>query len=637
MKIIYSKLKKLLPKIKKTPRQVADDLTMLGHFADSIEKNGSETIIGLEVRQNRGDCLSYLGIAKELSVFYNTPAQIFKINLPKTKLNYSLPIKVTAKKETKRIIALRVSKIKNSSSPKWLKRFLQFHDINSINLLVDLTNYIALIYGIPCHAFDTKKSGNQLTWEINQNKYKKFTTLDQTFLELKKDTFIISDKNGAASLVMLGSKRAAIDLNTTETIIEMAVYDRVRVRQNAKSLNVVTEAGLRLEKGLDPKGIPQAHSHLIQLVLKYCGGEITSKTYDYYPQKQKPKKILLDLKKPSLYAGVKISDSFSKDVLARLGCKIKSKDGQKLSVTPPSFRKDINLEEDLIEEIIRFYGYNQIPTDQPIKKNNPRDITPKILYLIDWVKSILTALGYDEVRSWPLIQEKYFYHSKILNQKVKPVYVQNSINSDFPVLRQSIISSLARQKKQYQKYKLPQQKFFEVGKIFYKAKNEYQETHSLAIYQSNAEQLLIDTQELIEKLGAKNKKVSLEQFRGGEFIEINLEELQKQVSLKDLSNWRNKLPRGKEKTTDTKQAAHELTRQIIDLDANVVFKKEQDPKKLLTKYSKKIGSKYLWQLTITDIYRDHEKKVFKYTFKALYYNLDDKSAKKLHLNSFNLL
>ena len=625
MKIVYSELKKLLPGLKKTPRPVADDLTLLGHFADSIEKAGSETVIRLEVRQNRGDCFSYYGIAKDLSVFYRIPLAITKINLPKSSQNYCLPIKVTAKKETIRIIALRLSGIKNTPSPDWLKKFLSLHEINSINLLVDLTNYITLLYGIPCHAFDTAKSGQKLVWQTNQSNYKKFVTLDGTEVELGKETFLITDQAGPASLVILGGKRAAIDLSTTETIIEMAIYDRTKVRLDAKSLNIVTEAGIRLEKELDPDLIPQAHRHLIQLVLKNCGGGITSSLYDYYPKKEVPPKIGLDLKHPSDYAGIEISNKEIISTLKSLDCQIEAKTDNQLRVVPPSLRKDLKLKEDLIEEIIRFKGYDKIPVDQPIAKKKLTDITPPILPLIEKVKAELVKLGYDEVRSWPLIQEKYLYRPE--NLAADPILVQNSVNDRFPVLRMSIVSSLAFQKKQYQSYKLSDQQFFEIGKVFYRKKNSYSEHYSLGIYHHQPKKLLEDAKKILSRLGPKDQEVKIIRFKGISFIEINLEQTLNRVK---------KTSRQETKKTKNTSRAYELTGQIITLDANIFLKDKQDPEKLIKKYSKKIGEKHLWQLIISDIYYDPKKREYKYTFRARYFNVDDKTAKKLHLKKFGL-
>lgn len=620
MKIIYSQLKQFLPSLKKTPREVANDLTMLGHFNDSFEKKEGEVIFGLEVKQNRGDCLNYYGIAKELAVLYDIPLVTPKITLPVSKNDYQLPIKIEARNQTKRIMALKISNLKNSSSPKWLRDFLNFHEINPINLLVDLTNCIMLWYGIPCHAFDIQKSTDKLSWRLNNGRYQKFTTLDGTDINLQKNTFLIASPKGVESLTMIGGQKCAIDLKTKEVLIEMAIYDPIKVRKDFKNLNIVTDAGIRLEKELDPELIPQAFSHLIELVLKNCQGEITSQIYDQYLQRPEKSIIKFDPRKISGYAGISFSEKEALAILKRLGCQIEKKQNTYF-VKPPSLRKDLNLKEDLIEEAIRFHGYDKIPTNKPISFKKLPEITPKILNLIEALGKILVSQGYDEIRSWPLIQEKYFRKNKELDPKSNPVRTENSINSDFPVLRQSIISSLLFQKKQYQKCRLPEMKFFEIGKVFYQKSGKYFEHYSLAIYSPDEKKLKKDLCFIFKSLGIKEKDFLIEKG----FFEVNLEKLLDQAY---------KIPRPELKTKTTRPV--ELAKQIISLDANVVLREKKNPKGLIEKYSKKIGDKRLWQLIITDLYQESKTKKFKYTFRAYYYNLDDKTAKKIHLKAFGL-
>ncbi len=616
MKIIYSYLKQFLPDLKKTARQVADDLTMLGHFCGGFEEKEGEEIMDLEVRQNRGDCLSYYGLAKDLAVYYQLPLQIEETALPKPEGKQTLPIKVAATKEVKRLMALKIIDLNNSPSPDWLQKFLNLHEINSINTLVDLTNYIMFWYGIPDHAFDTRVTGDELVWEINEQGGK-FITLDGTELNLSKENLVISAKGEVNSLSFIGGKNCAIGLETKETIIEMAIYDRVRVRKDYKSLNAVTEAAIRLEKDLDPELIPQAFGHLAKLILEHCGGKIVSDPFDYYPEPISFPRIEFDSKKPSLYAGVEIPEDFAADVLKRLGCQNNGK-----VIIPPSLRKDLNLEEDLIEEVVRFYGYDKIPTDQPISNKALPDITPKIVYLMERARRLLAELGYDEIRSWPLIQEKYLFKAENLPEGAKPLYAQNTVNSEYPALRQSIVSSLMLQKKQWQKYKVPDLKFFEIGKIFYELNGEYKESYSLGVYNQDAQELEKDARTFLTRLGAAEERRPI----NNNILEIDLDELLKQLEKV------GKLEFQKEES----QAVYELIGQIINLDANVTFSEKQDPAKLVEEYRRRIGSEHLWQLEITDLFEDKQKKTCKYTFKAHYFNCDDKAAKRVHLKAFEL-
>ncbi len=625
MKVIYSYLKKLLPDLDKPIEKIADDLSLIGHMSEGIETVGGEQVINLEIRQNRGDCLGYYGLAKELAVLYNLEVQLPETKLPKPKSGELPPITISAEEKVKRIMSLKINKLKNKHSPSWLKEFLAIHDINSINTLVDLTNYVMLFYGLPCHAFDAQKVSSELEWKITNQK-EQIITLDRTKIEIPKNSFIISDNKGAASLPIIGGKRTAIDLKTKETIIEMAIYDPLKIRLDAKKMNIQTDAKIRLEKDLDTNLLPIAFKHLTRLILKECGGEIVTKVFDYYPNHKEPPKIKLNINQVNKFAGIDIPDKFGLKILKNLGCKIKKEDKGNYWITPPTLRKDINLKEDLIEEIIRFYGYNKIPTDQPISSKRLPDITPKVIYLNQAVKNILANMGYDEIRSWPIIKEKHLHRSKILPSNAQPVRTENSVNENYPLLRMSLASSLFLQDIQYKKYKLPDRKFFEIGKIYYQENNSYHEVYSVAFYQPDHKELIKNAKKLLKKLGLKKRGYQVEEIENKKIIEMNLTDLAQE--LKNIPKVKLNQP---EKQTEQ---AIELTQQIISLDANVFLDDEIAPEKLIRDYIQKINSTNLWKLTIIDIY-ETQKGEYKYTFRAYYYNLSAQQAKQIHSAVFH--
>lgn len=627
MKIIYSHLQKFIPQLKVDPQTLANDLSIIGHFANSVQKINNQIVIDLEIRQNRAECLSYYGIAKDLSTLYQIPFITPSINLPPAVKKDKLPIKVTATTQVKRIMALRLSNLKNTPSPTWLKQFVEFHQLNSVNTIVDLTNYIMFLYGIPNHAFDTAKSTNHLIWELN-HQFDKLTTLDGTKFQLPPSLLMVNNPKKALSLSFLGGQACAINLNTTEAIFEMAVYDRSKVRADSHQLKTITEAGIRLDKELSRRLIPPAFSHLISLVLKHCHGQITSQTYNYQPLKEKPIIIDFDPNQVSQYAGVSIPDDFTLDTLRRLDCLI-DQHPQTYQITPPHFRRDLNLKEDLIEEIIRFWRYGKIPTNQPIANHSLPDITPPIANLTRCLKNIMVSLGYDEIRSWPLIKQ-----SQITNPKTI-IHTQNSVNSKYPALRQSVIPSLINQKQRYSRLKLENQQFFEIGKIYYQEKaGDYQEKYSLAFHHSDPAQLQADIDTLLSQLQLNpNQLIDLpliQKHRQNTYVEIILDNLAGVVNQDHLRQNNNFSPK-----KQIKQTAYELTGQITTLDANLNLKEKIKPDSLIQKYSKKIG-KHLWQMIITDIYHDTIKSLYRYTFRVSYFNLDTKTAKKLHLKIFNL-
>lgn len=607
MKIIYSHLQKLLPSLKNIPvKDIANRLTYLGHFHDGLQVTNSQEVISLEVRQNRGETLGYFGLASDLAVLY--PSLIIpQNNLDFPATNSQVPISIQTP-DVARIQSIVISNLKNTVSPSWLVEFLSLHDVNSINVLVDLTNYIMFLYGLPCHAFDTAKIGKPLTWQNNSGIFKQFITLDGTSLNLDKGNIVVTSQDQVDSLSFIGGQDSGIDLNTSETLLEMAIYNRSKVKQDSRSLKTITEASIRLDKELDTELIPQAFNHLISLVLEYCGGQITTALFDHYPHKPHIPKIPLNLNKISQIAGINIPTDFCLDILNKLNCQChpERSEGPHFLVIPPTYRKDLNIEEDLVEEVIRFHGYDQIPHNTPIAKKQVTDITPKILLLIESLKDKLVSLGYDEVRSWPLVSDTIDSNTAIASQ--------NSINSNYPYLRQSIIQSLKTQLQSYTKYKVPNPQFFEIGKIFSKQKDQYIEKYALGIYHPSQDILQKDLNQI--GLPSNNNK--------NNFAEIVLDDLNaKTLDLKTTSIKNNP------------KSIIELTHQITTLDANVTYPTKIDPKKLTDEYSLKIGDS-LWQIDITDIYQNPQDKSYKYSFRVSYYNLSSAKAKQLHLSTFNL-
>jgi len=630
MKIIYSELKKLLPGLlDKKPEQLTNDLALIGHFVDGVEKTNSETIISLEIRQNRGDCLGYWGIAKELAVLYDLKLKEPKVSIPSITSPIILPIIIKSPSQITRVMAVKISALKNRPTPDWLKNFLAQHDIRSINTLVDLTNYIMILWGMPNHAFDAQKSTDQLIWETNQDRFKTFTTLDGTKIQLKKTTLQISNSKQVLSIAgIIGGRNSGVELETKEAIVEMATYNPERVRRDSQQLKITTEASARLEKQLDPNLIHQAFKHLIHLILKYCQGEVTSKIYDYYPKPAKPVAIEFNPQKPTLFSGVKIEPEFSQRTLRKLGCQINSKSKSSWQVIPPSQRADLELEEDLIEEVIRFFGYQKIPTDQPISAKILPDITPKIIHLTEAAQNALANLGYDEIRSWPLIKKSHFIKADFLPQEAQAIYTQNNVNSHYPVLRASILSSLKSQYRQYLKLKIPQKQFFEIGKIFWKINNNYRECWSLGIFDQSAQNLSKKIKRFYDKLNLVNHKIPPVQKIGrARAVEINLEQLAKEIA---------KIPKvvlsNPPQLINKATAAKELTSQIISLDANLVFPYRREPKEIISEYQAKFSPDILWQLVLLDVYQ--EKNSYKYTLRAFYYHCSLKEAKKNHQRVF---
>ncbi len=652
MKILYSDIKKMVPGLKKTPQEVAEALTLTGFMLDEFQEveyqNKKDHLIGLEVRQNRPDGLSVFGVAREVAAYYGLKLKLPTEEIPKT--SKSKPaIKIEEKDLVKKVKAVSIKGIKNSESPDWLKQFLSFYDINSINLPVDISNYVMLMTGYPSHLFDADKLNGGLVWSLN-NQFDRIVTLDGSEIELNKDEMIIKDDKNILCLAgIVGGEVAKIDLETKNIVLEMAVYEHSLIGRNARSLNMVTEASNRLSKNLDPAGVNESFKLLVSMILKYCGGEISTSVFDHSSKKERSSVIKFDLSLPGIYAGVDISEKRSLKILKDLGFEVKGT-GKKVDVIPPVGRKDVSLPEDLVEEVIRIFGYNKVPHEETPVLEVVDNITPLNIVLADKMRNVLTSLGFDEVLSKPMVRKGENSRTNYLNWK--EITTENAINEEYPDLRQTTAIGLLNTSKKHLKKNIKYVNLFEIGKVFGKRKAGYEERELLGIFHSpySSEVSISDFKNTVEKtlrsIGlvdisykesksipevanpyscwevlAKDKVIGLiykikphEIKRNSYFSEFDLESI-----LKVLKN------------IDSKSTV-ELNQKLIVLDANIEINKDDDLFKHLKDVKKKIGHSNIWAISVVDEFPLKDR--IRYTVRVSYYNLSDQKAKDIHLKVF---
>ena len=654
MKILYSQIKELIPSLKATPKEMADALILIGFMMDGFEevqyRNKKDYLISLEIRQNRADCLSVIGLTKEVSAYYGLSIKLPHIpSLPSSIKN--LDIQVDTKDYVKRILAVKMKGLRNTESPGWLKEFLSFYEINCVNLLVDLSNYAMLLTGYPPHLLDTSKIDGQISWSLNSY-FNGITTLDGSNIKLNKNELIIKDnKNILALAGIIGGKAAEIDLNTKSVIAEIAIYNHSIVRKNSRSLNIATEASNRLVKDLDPNGSEFAMRFLVSIIIKNCGGVIDSKIFEYYPKKYNPPEIAFNPKTPSLYAGINISEKKSIKILKNLDFKIKTS-GNKLIVTPPTNRMDVSIPEDLIEEVIRMFGYNRIPANEVPKLEVVENITPKNTDLAEKIRDILYVLGFDEILSWPLTKKED--NSKVNYLDWDIISAQNSVNEDYSELRQSIAVGLINQLHEYLKKNIEYIKIFEIGKVFGKKEDKCEEHEALGIllYTFSQGKKLPEAKATIEKLlrligftdisyiESKSKPlianpyscwdIMIEKKPMGILYKMKPLKLNQHIYFVEFSL--NKITKLLEKMHN--KPGVELTQKLIVLDANVELKENESINDFLDGIKKKIKSKNIWSVSIIDRFPLKEK--IRYTIRVSYKELSDQEAKKKHLDVFGL-
>jgi phenylalanyl-tRNA synthetase beta chain len=653
MKVLYSQIKELVPDLQVTPKEVGEALTLTGFMMDGFTevsyKGKTDYLLGLEIRQNRADCLSVIGLAREVGAYFNLPVVIPEVGKV-AETGKQLDIKVEATDYVKRVLAVEIDGITNGESPAWLKEYVEFYGLNSVSLLVDLSNYVMLVTGYPSHLIDYKKTNGQIAWALNED-FDEVTTLMGAQVKLQKNNEILirDEKNILALAGIVGGVEAAIGTETQNIIAEIAIYDRSIIRKNSRSLNVVTEASHRLEKELDPNGADYAMNLLVSLILEHSGGKVSSDFFSYYPEKYVSPTIEFKAEMPSRFAGVEISEADSLKIFESLGFVSEKKENYWL-VTPPTFRLDLTQPEDLVEEVVRIFGYDRIPSHEIPHLEVVKDITPKNIILVEEVREILRTLGFDEILSWPLV--KVGDNESVNYADWQMVATQNSVNDLFPNLRQSMITGLLNQLDEYGKKNVDFVNIFETGKIFGEKNGEYLERESLGIMATSDGKALNEFKNKVESLlrlvgfadikyfEAKAKpaianpgscwdiyagteaigiiyKLALPEVKANVyFVEINIDKITELLG--EIKN----------------NPVVEITQKLITLDVNVELGSNESIYEYLGKLERKMNKKHIWSVNVADVYPLGDK--IRYTLRVTYQELSDQEAKKIHLETFGL-
>ncbi len=461
---LQSFFKQKLPKSEK----LAEILTMASFEVAGVEKKEKDFTLDIDILPNRaGDCFSHFGIARECAALLGYKLKNIKNNLKedkKIKAKDYIKIEIRNKKACPRYTARVITDVKVGPSPKWLKEKLEVCGLQSINNIVDLANYTMLETGQPLHAFDAGKIlGGKIIVRLAK-KGEKISALDGKKYDLDSNILLIADQKEPLAIAGIkGGKKAEIDKNTKIIVLESANFDSIAIGKSSKKLNLRTDASLRFEHGIDLNLTESAVNRVAGLISEIAKGKIARGLIDFYPNKSFLKKVKLDLNYVDSLIGIKISEKEIKNILEKLGFKTKKNKDKSIEVTIPTFRLDISLQEDLIEEIARIRGFNSIPSISPIAALIP-PIKNLDIFWEDMAKNILKDMGFSEVYNYSFIskKEKDLFNFKNL------IELENPLSLDYQYLRPSLIPNLLKNVSKNQKI-MEDIKIFELGKIFGKA------------------------------------------------------------------------------------------------------------------------------------------------------------------------
>lgn len=442
-------------------------------FGESTGLN--DIVFELEITPNRPDCLSIIGIAREISALKDIPLLIPEYDL-KGKLNTDkdFSIEIEDYGSCPRYSAKVFSGIPSMPTPLWMKNRLALCDVRSVDLIVDLTNYVMLETGQPMHAFDKDLLHSDKIIIRNAVKDEKIRTIDDNIWKLDKEDLVIADEGGVVAIAgIMGGKKTEINPGTRNVLLESANFFGPSIMKTSKKIGLRSEASNRFEKKIDPEltvlGI-QRFSYLLSEITKYDGGDMI---YDNFNKTTRERKIILDPERISNVMGKKIDAGVIAGILSKLKIKTSKKGGLLESIVPSFRYEDLERDIDLIEEVARIYGFNNFDPI-PTRSLGKRGKYTFYQQTIRGIRQALSGAGLDEVINYSFISKKEMEELSLEKEEEYKDTVEliNPINEDFKILRPSLLPSMLKTAVDNINRSLTNIKIFEMSKVFKDNKDE---------------------------------------------------------------------------------------------------------------------------------------------------------------------
>lgn len=434
-------------------------------------------ILDVELTANRADCMNILGIAQEVSLL--TGKRIcFKEPLQHLDKTGFVEIQVEDKVGCPLYTARLIKNVQVKKSPDWMIRRLERHGIRSINNIVDITNYVLIEYGQPLHAFDYDLLEGKKIIVRRANKGETLQTLDENIkLDLTEEDLVICDSTKPVCLAgVMGGTNSCVSEKTTTILLESALFNPISVRRTSKRHKIMSDSSLRFEKGINPERVKSALNYAVELIVEYANGEIASGIKAIQNGKIEKKDISFRYNYLEKKLGVSIEKTKVNQYFSDLGFELKATGSEVVNVIVPPRRHDINYEWDLVEEVARLYGYNNIPETIPYISNSNLSIESNFEKKhID----IARNLGYNQAINFSFIDKSFSKFTETLEENI--IKISNPLSSDFEHMRTSLIYGLVKNMKyNLEHFSNEGNKYFEIGNVFAIEKESYSEIKSIA-------------------------------------------------------------------------------------------------------------------------------------------------------------
>jgi len=467
MLISYNWLRELTS-TKLTPQELRDRLTMVGLAIDAVDQHDGDSVIDVEVPSNRPDCLSHVGIGREVTVIEDG-----ELRLPAVK---EIPLDGKASEFTAveikdsdlcpRYAARLVRGVKIGPSPEWLVKRLETIGQRSINNVADITNYVLHELGQPLHAFDFHKLEGHRIVVRRAVAGEKLQTLDGVARELTAEMLVIADANRPVALAgIMGGEESEISTATTDVLIESAYFDPDSVRKTARKLGMDTEASRRFERGADRGGVLKAQERCVELICELAGGLATD-ALDVYPLVAVERDVELNPARVAALTSLVVDTDEMKRILQKLGFEALPSAAEKLRYRVPSWRIDVEQEEDLVEEIARHTGFELIASELP-PSNSSGEYQPTEMKQRSLRRS-LNAFGFDEAINFSFTPEENDFDliPAFASESTSQPELANPIIEDASRMRSTLLPGLLNAVRHNLNHGIRDVRLFEIGRVF---------------------------------------------------------------------------------------------------------------------------------------------------------------------------
>jgi phenylalanyl-tRNA synthetase beta chain len=460
----------------------------VGTLAKDYFKVENDTVIEVDITPNRIDAASHFGVARDLAAYYSLYQPEIKLQPYAVDAfavqNNDLPIKVTVEntQACPRYSGLTISGITVKESPNWLKNYFKAVGIRCINNVVDATNFVLHAMGQPIHAFDADKiKGNHVIVK-NLPEGTPFISLDGVERKLSAEDLMICDENGGMCIGgVFGGLESGVSETTTKIFLESAYFNPISIRKTARRHGLNTDASFRYERGCDPNNTIYILKFAALLIQHVAGGKVSSDIVDIYPEKIEPRKVDITYEKINNLIGKEIGKTTIKTILSALEMDILKETETGLQLSIPTYRVDVERDVDVIEDILRIYGYNNVFPGDSVKSSISYSSKPDSHKLQNLVSEQLTANGFNEILNNSLTKSAY-YEGLETYKAENCVKLLNPLSKDLSVMRQSLLFGGLESIAYNRNRKNQDLKFYEFGNCYYYNTDNKKEGQPLDAY-----------------------------------------------------------------------------------------------------------------------------------------------------------